>query len=161
MPNPYRDPDKEAMSGEVDRLLRQLGPEWAERSRAVRSPTPRSQARSAPAEVAAGHAPDYAELGPPSALGVWGRVLLGAALAWGLIFWPYRFCGVALGTYGVGVLMLLIAGVWAAHAAWRARLGYAHVIAILLLFAAAALGARQVVPHVGYGPVQTDWRCSR
>lgn len=153
MPDPYRNPDHEAMSGEVDRLLRQLGPETAK-------PVPPSTARPEPRPGPA-VAPSSPADAPPSALGVWGRLILGVGLAWALTRWPYRFCEVALASYLVGVTMLLIAGIWAAHAAWRARLGFAHIVAILLLFAGAGLGAHQVLPQVGYGGMEATWRCSR
>ena len=57
------------------------------------------------------------------------------------------------------VVVVLVAGGWAAHAAWRAGMGAAHVVAIILLFTGATLGALQVLPRLGYAPVETTWRC--
>ena len=175
--------ERDPMSGEVERLLRQLRPGGRDptspglvsgapfprpgtvpaspagalpRNGLGTGPTPRSPGRrpSARATPAA-----RAAAGPPTALGVWGRVILGAILAGALTQWPYRTCGTALTAYLGAAFMVLVAGVWAARAAWRARTGFAHVVAILLLFVAVGLGARQLLPRAGYAPVPAPWGC--
>jgi len=97
----------------------------------------------------------------PTPLGVWSRVTLGAVLAGAMTQWPYAVCGLPLIGYLVGAAMVLVAGGWAALVAWHARMGRAHVLAITLIFAGSALVAHQVLPRLGYAPVETHWRCSR
>jgi uncharacterized membrane protein YoaK (UPF0700 family) len=92
---------------------------------------------------------------------VWGRLVLATLLAAALTQWPYPQCGFPLALYLAAVVMLLVAAVWAAHSAWLARSGRAHVVAIVLLFAGAALAAEQVLPRLGYSPVEVTWRCPR
>lgn len=84
---------------------------------------------------------------------------LTALAAGAMTQWPYAVCGLALAGYLAAVTVVLVAGGWAAHAAWRADMGAAHVVAILLLFTGATLGALQVLPRLGYAPVETTWRC--
>ncbi len=55
--------------------------------------------------------------------------------------------------------MVLVAGAWAAHAAWRARMGLAHLAALAIVLASAALAADQVMPRLGYSPVEVTWGC--
>ena len=96
---------------------------------------------------------------PPSAMETWGWVALGGVLAGALTQWPYHTCGVPLGVYLLAVGMVLLSGIWAALYAWRARRGFAHILAILLLFAGAALAADQILPRVGYAAVEASWTC--
>ncbi|HUG39429.1 MAG TPA: hypothetical protein VMM12_03035 [Longimicrobiales bacterium] len=134
------------MAGEVDRLLRQLRPPEERVPRPATTPRPRPATARRPAPL-------------PTPRGVWARVALVTVLAIGLTQWPYAICGFPLAGYLAAVVVALVAGVWAGHAAWRTRMGLAHIVAIILLFAGAALGARQVLPRLGYAPVETAWRC--
>lgn len=147
MPAQPRDPqDTEAR--QVERLLSQLeyGAGAVARLPAAR-PRPRLGAGEPPAA-------------PPSPASVWARVAAGAALAVGMTQWPYaRACGLALAGYLVAVGVVLVTGAWAAHAAWRARMGRAHLAALVIVFASAALAAVQVLPRLGYSPVEVTWRC--
>lgn len=156
-----------SMAREVERLLRQLGrPTTAPRvpsptaprgiSRPVAPPS-RSLASTRPTPRAAAARP----VTIPAPLGVWGRLVLATLLAAALTQWPYPRCGFPLALYLAAVGMLLVAAVWAAHSAWQARSGRAHVVAIILLFAGAALAATQVLPRLGYSPVEVTWRCPR
>ncbi len=95
----------------------------------------------------------------PSPNGVWARVALVALLTGAMTQWPYRSCGWSLVGYLGGVLVLLIGGVWAGYASWRRRMGVAHIGSVLLLFAAIALAAGQILPRVGYAAVKLAWRC--
>jgi hypothetical protein len=149
MPEPPRRPDQDALAGEVDRLLRQLRPG---ETGALRPPVATASTRAAPL------AAEDEDL-VPSTFGVWGRVLLGWLLAAGLTQWPYRYCGVALLTYLAGTAILIIAGIWGARGAWRLRLGFAHTLAILMIFAGSILAAHQVLPRYVYGAVAATWRC--
>jgi hypothetical protein len=97
---------------------------------------------------------------PPSRASVWGRVAVGAALAVAMTQWPYAHaCGFPLAGYLAAVAGVLVAGAWAAHGAWQARMGLAHLAALAIVFASAALAADQVMPRMGYSPVEVTWRC--
>lgn len=165
MPNPSETPDKK-WSGEVDRLLRQLGPATpvparaaAKAARSTKLPRPASARGPAkPPRPLPTAPPRVATL--PTPYGVWARVALAAILFGAMTQWPYARCGFALLAYLAGVLVVLVAGGWAGYAAWRRRMGRAHAIAIALLFAGLALGALQVLPRVGYAPVDTPWGCA-
>lgn len=95
----------------------------------------------------------------PSPLGVWGRVFLGVALVGGLLIWPYRTCGVALISYFFATLMVITAGLWGAHAAWRRRMVPAHIASITVIFTGFALVAHQLLSRIGYAAVQLTWGC--
>lgn len=84
----------------------------------------------------------------------------GVALAVAMTQWPYAHaCGFALAGYLAALAGVFVAGAWAAHGAWRARMGFAHLAALAILFASAALAADQVMPRMGYSPVEVTWRC--
>ena len=148
MPKNIPSTDQTAMAGDVDRLLRQLSPEAAAHVRPRPSPAPPRP------QIARPRAP-----AGPTALGVWGRVALTTLAGGAMTQWPYAVCGFPLAAYLAAIAVVLVAGVWAAHAAWRTGMGAAHVLAIVLLFTAAGLGALQVLPRLGYAPVETTWRC--
>ncbi len=141
-------PERDPMAGEVARLLRQLDPAASGRAAAAK-PRPRPKLPEPP--------PLRTLPSPP---GVWGRAVLVAVLATAMMTWPYRMCGLHLAAYFAGTAVLLVAGVWAAHAAWRRRMGLAHVLAIVLIFVGTALAAGQVLPRLVYAPVETTWGCS-
>ena len=149
MPRNSDTSERDPMAGEVDRLLRQLGPKVA------RPPRPRPpNGRPRPSD-----APRPRPLTLPSPLGVWARAILGVVLAAALTQWPYRLCGLALAGYFTAATFVVTAGVWAAHAAWRRRMGLAHTLAIAVVFAGLALAAHQVLARVGYTAVQAAWGC--
>lgn len=148
MPSRRQNPGRDPIDREVDRLLRQLDPPT--------EPAPARPPRSRPRPT---HAPPQRPISLPSPLGVWGRVGLGAVLAGALTQWPYQTCGLPLVGYLAAVMIVLAVGVWAGYASWRRRMGLAHLIAIALVFAAAALTAHQVLPRFGYAPVEVTWRC--
>ena len=81
----------------------------------------------------------------------WLQVLVAIGGAAGLMFWPWpaRCGGPLLGfTAATGVVALL--GVWSAVGTWRHRLGLAHVASLLVTVWGVALGAREILPRVGY-----------
>lgn len=145
-------------TGEVDRLLQQLDPEPTPR---VRPKPVRPGVRTGGARRPHGMPAARPSLRPlPSPLGVWARTAPGAILTGALTAWPYGYCGLPLVAYLGAVGAVLVAGVWAAHAAWRRRMARAHTLALLIMFSAAALAALQVLPGTGASPLQTLWRCT-
>jgi hypothetical protein len=137
---------------EVNRLLRQL--------RAHDDPVPLVPAAPPrPAPPSARPRP----LRPPPAPtspGVWARVLFGVVLVVAMTQWPYlRSCGLGLAAYLASVAFVVVAGAWAAHASWRARLGHAHIAALVITVSGAVLAADVLVPRLGTWPVEAVWRC--
>lgn len=92
------------------------------------------------------------------------RLAFGAAIIAALVYWPYPArCGVGLGYYLALVGVLAIAGLWTSIAAWRHRAPLVHLLGLTMLVAAGGLGAREVLPKLGYAfPSEAhpaDWRC--
>jgi hypothetical protein len=151
-----RDWDKEL--AEIDRRLASVPDE-------PQAPAP---ARPTPAPVAAPsmQAPSAAAQ-PPRRLGtpadapgrramrtqiaLLARLAFGAAVVAALVYWPYPArCGLGLGYYLALVSVLGLAGLATSVASWRHRAPLVHLLGILMLGAAGALGAREVLPKVGY-----------
>jgi len=132
----------------VDQLLKKLRPfdrsYVAERERASGA-QPFSRVRSRP---------------PLRPAGVWGRVMLGMLLGVALTQWPYpHACEKPLILYMVAVTTVLVAGLWGARAAWRSRMGFAHLIALGTILWGITLTAQEVLPRVGYAKTRMSWRC--
>lgn len=90
----------------------------------------------------------------------WLRLGLGLLLGVGMLVWPYsHVCGVRLFFYMLGVLTLIIAGVWSAMAAWKYRQGFAHLLALMLVTMGLAFAAGVILPRVGYAGQQALWLC--
>lgn len=100
--------------------------------------------------------------GPVSpGLGPWARVGLGMLLAVAVPLWPYGHgCGFGLFAYLVGIITLVVAGVWAGIASWQRQVVVAHVISLALTAWGLGLGAGELLPRVGYAKTQAYWRCS-
>jgi hypothetical protein len=142
------------MSGVVDRLLAQL-PGLQNHREEIRKPVSR-MGGSGPVVITSGR--DVApETGP---LGMWIRVLLGLTLAVTMGWWPYsRACGLPLFSYLGAVFIVLLAGLWAAAAAWRNRDALAHVISLSLIFYGILLTGSELLPRTGYAVQQATWAC--
>jgi hypothetical protein len=99
-----------------------------------------------------------------AAIGASARVVLVAALAGALYFWPYaRACGVGLFAY-MGAEALIAAGaLWVGAYTWRHRMAKTHGIALVMLLAGLVLLAAQVLPRIGYGKANAthpaQWWC--
>lgn len=100
-----------------------------------------------------------------AAIGAWARLILVAALAVALVFWPYaRDCGAGLFVY-VGAEALIVAGaLWVVAWTWRWRIAKTHGLALMLVLYALALIGAQVAPRVGYAKVDAahpqQWSCA-
>ncbi|HEV2749517.1 MAG TPA: hypothetical protein VGV12_03225 [Gemmatimonadales bacterium] len=94
-------------------------------------------------------------------LGTWVKVALGVLIGIGVApgVWPYSHgCGLRVIFYLLGVTTVVAAGVWASMSSWRRRLGFAHVIAQVLIVWGILLMTREVLPRVGAKPV-APWLC--
>jgi hypothetical protein len=97
---------------------------------------------------------------PRAALFTWLRLLLGLILGAAITQWPYAHgCGVLLLGYLVAVAGVIVAGVWSTLSSWRTRSGLAHTLALALCCWGAVLGAREVLPRVGYARATARWMC--
>jgi hypothetical protein len=100
------------------------------------------------------------------AIGAWVRLVVVAALAAGLPFWPYpHACGVGLFGYMAVATVIIAGGLWVAAWTWRGRLARAHGLAMLVVLWGLIVLASVVLPRVGYARVDpatetaAGWRC--
>jgi hypothetical protein len=91
----------------------------------------------------------------------WVRLLLGLLIGVGITQWPYeRGCGLLLFSYLGAVAGVIVAGLWSAVSSWRTRSSVAHVLALGLVAWGGILGAREVLPRVGYAKTGATWLCT-
>jgi len=148
--------DKEM--AEVDRLLKKLPNADPTLGRSRAEPTVKKPAVGG---GSGGHLAFDARTRGREVLGTWARVLLGLLVGIGVApgVWPYTHgCGLYLLLYLGGVTTVIAAGLWSSVSSWRHRLGFAHVIAQLLIVWGSLLLAREVIPRVGAKP-QAVWLC--
>jgi hypothetical protein len=124
--------------------------------RTVAAPTVAAPARSAAAAAPAARA--------AGAWRGWVKVAIAVGAAAGLMFWPWpASCGGPLIGFTAATGAVAMLGAWSAVATWRHRLGLAHVASLLVVVWGLALGAREVLPRVGYAmptPARSDgWSC--
>lgn len=94
----------------------------------------------------------------------WVKSLIALAAAAGLMFWPWPAqCGTPLIGYTAATGVAALLGVWAAVGTWRHRLALAHMLSLLVVAWGIVLGAREVLPRVGYAiPTEqhgASWKC--
>ena len=126
-------------------------------ARTVAAPTVAAPARSS-APLTAAAAP---------AAGAWrGWVMVAIAVgaAAGLLLWPWPAqCGAPLVGFTAAAGAVALLGLWSALGTWRHRLGAAHVASLLVVVTGLVLGAREVLPRVGYAvssPERSEgWSC--
>jgi hypothetical protein len=140
-----RDWDKELAA--IDKVIASGGA-------AAPAPVPaRTGGGAAPAPRAPGAA-------PPGSLATWLRLGLALLLGAGITQWPYTHgCGLPLFAYLGAIGTVLVASFWSMVSSWRSRSGLAHFLSIGLLFWGTFLGAREVLPRVGYAREQAAWFC--
>lgn len=148
--------DKQLASVSDDQLLADRKAMTAGKGAAAAAPGARA---AAPAPAASSRG-----MGEAGAWRSWVKVGLAVAGAVGLMFWPWPgrcgppLLGFTLATGGVAVL-----GVWSAVGTWRHRLGLAHLASLLVTVWGLLLGAREVLPRVGYAVPSVErpgqWSC--
>jgi hypothetical protein len=74
--------------------------------------------------------------------------------------WPYpKACGASLAGYLTAVVMVTLAGMWAATAAWKRRMALAHVVSLIILLYGLLLAGAEVLPRNGYSVDRATWEC--
>jgi hypothetical protein len=92
--------------------------------------------------------------------GTWLRLSLGLLLGVGMLVWPYtHVCGAKLLFYLLGIVTLIVAGVWSARSSWKHRHGFAHLLSLALVLWGLALAMGVVLPRVGYAGQAAIWLC--
>ena len=159
-----RDWDKEL--AKIDAQIRSLPDEDAApatttpaRGKAVAGTGGAAGASRTPAPV-----PPGAPARPVSRVGAFLRLGLAAALAAGMLLWPFdKHCGVGLALYLFSVATLIVAGGWSAVWTWRHRTAKAHILALAIVLWGIVLASVEILPRVGYGPATLDrpriWTC--
>lgn len=94
----------------------------------------------------------------------WVKVAIAVGAAAGLMFWPWPApCGGPLLGFTAATGAVALLGLWSAIGTWRHRLGLAHVASLLVVVWGLALGAREVLPRIGYATPTSDrsegWSC--
>ena len=144
----------------VDRLLRQLPFANARDDEGGPKRTPSGSWARGPIVGVSRRDRDLGPVTPRERAGVWARAVLGLFLLLGVTQWPYAHaCGIPLGVYLAAVAATLGAGGWASVAAWRRRLATPHVVGLIVIVAALAMAAHEVVSRTGYVRVAGSWSC--
>ena len=104
-------------------------------------------------------------VGPPavakrSVAVTWFWVALAVLLAAALPLWPYgKACGLQLFFYLGAATLALLAGAAGVVSSWASRRGLAHILSLLVVIWAGVMGAREVLPRVGYAAETKEWLC--
>lgn len=92
---------------------------------------------------------------------VWLKASFASLGAAALMIWPYdKTCGGMLYVYLIGVLAVFGAGIWTMMASWSHRRGLAHMVGMIILIAALALAAIEILPRIGMVTPARLWICS-
>ncbi len=149
-----RDWDKEL--AQIDKLMAAGGGQASPPA----APAPAGQASVASRRRESAPPPAAAAPGRGAVVFTWVRLLLGLAVGIGITQWPYeRGCGVLLFGYLAAVGGVIVAGLWSAVSSWRTRSSLAHILSVALVFWGGVLGAREVLPRVGYARARATWLC--
>jgi hypothetical protein len=149
------------MASVVDRLLAQLPGLQGQHAPTPQSVPGRSTVRPAYSASTVASPVREPTITPRAWVGVWGRVLLGLALGVMMAGWPYmRSCGFPLLGYLGAVITVVLTGLWAAAAAWRHRIGLAHVVALVVVLYGLTLTAAELLPRAGYAVDHASWWCA-
>jgi hypothetical protein len=97
-------------------------------------------------------------------VGIWARLILVAALATSLYWWPYgRDCGFPLAAFLISHTMVIIGGLSIAVRTWRDRLVWPFLGSGLFILSAWTVLSLQTLPRLGFPmapPTSAGWSCS-
>lgn len=81
----------------------------------------------------------------------WFQLVLAIAAGVGLWFWPWATrCGLNAVAFTSATGAVTLLGLWSAVGSWRHRHGFAHVLSFAVIIWGLVLGAREVLPRMGY-----------
>lgn len=81
----------------------------------------------------------------------WAQLTVAVAAGVGLWFWPWATrCGLNAVAFTAATGGVTALGLWSAIGSWRHRQSYAHVLSFAVMIWGLVLGAREVLPRVGY-----------
>ena len=160
----------EAELAKIDKQLASVSDEalLAERAPVTAAKGVQPTKGAAPAKaVQPAAAPARAPATTATATGTWRgwiQVLLAVGAAAGLMFWPWPGrCGWPLIGFTAASGAVAVLGTWSAVGTWRHRLGIAHVASLMVIVWGLLLGAREVLPRIGYAMPTADrgagWAC--
>lgn len=93
-------------------------------------------------------------------LTTWVRVGLGVAVALGVTQWPYaHVCGLALYLYIGAAGGVILAGLWGVMTSWARRMGWAHLISLLVTLWGAVLVGKTILDRSSYAKHPAVWTC--
>ncbi len=96
-------------------------------------------------------------------IGIWGRLILIAALGVSLFWWPYgRSCGMPFAAYLFSNGIVIVGAVTLALRAWRDRLPWIFIGSTACVALAWTVIALNVMPRFGYSPAggtTARWSC--
>jgi len=147
--------DKQLASVSDEQLL-------AQNNTTQRAPlTAPASGKSAPAAKAS--AP-VAPARQPRSWIAWGQLTVAIAAGASLWFWPWATrCGLNAMTFTAATGAVTALGLWSAVGSWRHRQGLAHVLSFIVMVWGLVLGAREVLPRMGYAiPTverPAEWGC--
>ncbi len=149
--------DKQLASISDEELLRSAQPVAPSKAAAGAKALPAAKASSAPAASAP-------SVGTGKPWVSWLKVAVAVGAAAGLMYWPWPArCGAPLIGFTAATGAVSLLGVWSAVGTWRHRLGWAHFASLLVTAWGLALGAREVLPRVGYAVPTIEraaqWSC--
>lgn len=134
--------DKQLASVSDEQLLATRTPVSAPKGAAARPSAPAGAAAPARTGSAAPMAGAWVS---------WLKVGVAVAAAAGLMYWPWPArCGAPLMGFTAATGGVALLGLWSAIGTWRHRLAVAHMASLVVTVWGLVLGAREVLPRVGY-----------
>lgn len=155
----------EAELAKIDKQLASVSDDQLRATAAA--PVATQGGRSAPAAKAIGAGPAAAASTGGTTLKpwtTWAKVLIAVGAAAGMMWWPWiARCGPPVWGFTLAAGGVSALGVWSAIGTWRHRLGWAHIASLLVIGWGVVLGAREVLPRVGYAIPSLErpaaWSC--
>jgi hypothetical protein len=94
----------------------------------------------------------------------WLQLIVAIAAATGLWFWPWETrCGLNAVAFTAATGAVTLVGLWSAIGSWKHRQAYAHILSFAVMIWGLVLGAREVLPRVGYAIPSmarpAGWQC--
>lgn len=136
--------DKQLASVSDEQLLAQGAPQRAP----LAAP---GNAKNAPASAKGSAVSSAAPARSPKSWVAWVQLSVAIAAGVGLWFWPWQTrCGLNAMSFTAATGAVTALGLWSAVGSWRHRQGLAHILSFVVMIWGLVLGAREVLPRMGY-----------